>query len=72
SHFCPTCNRIRVAADGRLKPCLHSAEEIMLRGLHGADLEGAIRSAISQKPRKHKLDMGEISASRRNMNAIGG
>ena len=72
SHFCPTCNRIRIAADGRLKPCLHSAEEIMLRGLHGAPLEAAIRSAIARKPRKHKLDMGEISASRRNMNAIGG
>ena len=72
SHFCPTCNRIRVAADGMLKPCLHSAEEINLRGLSGEGLETAIRSAIMKKPQKHKLDMGEISASTRNMNAIGG
>ena len=72
SHFCPTCNRLRVAADGMLKPCLHSAEEINLRGLSGAELESAIRSAISNKPLKHRLDAGEISASRRNMNAIGG
>ena len=72
SHFCPTCNRIRIAADGKLKPCLHSAEEIPLRGLHGAELESAIRSAILRKPLKHKLDSGEISASVRNMNAIGG
>ena len=72
SHFCPTCNRIRVAADGKLKPCLHSAEEINLRGLSGAELEDAIRSAISMKPRKHRLDTGEISDSVRNMNAIGG
>lgn len=72
SHFCPTCNRIRIAADGMLKPCLHSADEINLRGLHGTELEEAIRSAISQKPRKHNLDTGEISASARNMNAIGG
>ena len=72
SHFCPTCNRIRVAADGKLKPCLHSAEEIELRGLQGSELEGVIRSAISKKPQKHKLDAGEISASARNMNAIGG
>ena len=72
SHFCPTCNRIRVASDGMLKPCLHSADEISLRGLHGHDLEDTIRSAISKKPRKHNLDSGEISGSTRNMNAIGG
>ena len=72
SHFCPTCNRIRIAADGKLKPCLHSADEIDLRGLHGAELESVIRYAILGKPKKHKLDLGEISASARNMNAIGG
>ena len=72
SHFCPTCNRIRVAADGKLKPCLHSAEEIDLRGLRGVELENVIRSAILRKPQKHRLDVGEISSSRRNMNAIGG
>jgi len=72
SHFCPTCNRIRVTADGVLKPCLHSAEEINLRGLHGKDLENAVRKAIYEKPRKHELDSGEVSAAARNMNAIGG
>ena len=72
SHFCPTCNRIRIASDGKLKPCLHSSDEINLRGLSGAALENAIRSAISGKPQKHRLDLGEISASARNMNAIGG
>ena len=72
SHFCPTCNRIRVTADGKLKPCLHSAAEIDLRGLHGKALEDVIRMAISQKPQKHMLDTGKISESARNMNAIGG
>jgi len=72
SHFCPTCNRIRVAADGVLKPCLHSADEVNLRGLSGEALESVIRSAILGKPRKHMLDAGEVSASGRNMNAIGG
>jgi len=38
NHFCPTCNKVRVTADGKLKPCLHSAEEIGLRGLHGEEL----------------------------------
>jgi len=72
SHFCPTCNRIRVTADGILKPCLHSAQEINLRGLHGAELEDTIRRAIYDKPGKHYLDDGEHSAATRNMNAIGG
>ena len=72
SHFCPTCNRIRIASDGKLKPCLHSAEEIDLHDLHGPELEDTIRGAISKKPQKHNLDTGEISSSARNMNAIGG
>ena len=72
SHFCPTCNRIRIAADGMLKPCLHSAEEVNLRGLQGAELEDVIRMAILRKPQKHMLDTGAISSSLRNMNAIGG
>jgi len=72
SHFCPTCNRIRVTCDGFLKPCLHSKEEINLRGLSGKELEQVIRSAIYNKPRKHELDSGETSDAARNMNAIGG
>jgi len=72
SHFCPSCNRIRITSDGTLKPCLHSAEEVMLRGLHGTELETAIRNAIFGKPRKHVLDEGDFSAALRNMNAIGG
>jgi len=72
SHFCPTCNRIRVASDGKLKPCLHSSDEIDLRGLLGKALEDTIKRAIFEKPRKHTLDDGEISHSLKNMNQIGG
>jgi len=72
SHFCPTCNRIRVASDGKLKPCLHSADEVDLRGLRGEELEEVIRAAIFGKPLKHHLDSGEASRSARNMNEIGG
>ncbi len=43
SHFCPECNRIRITPDGRLKPCLHSAQEIELRGFHGAELDAKLR-----------------------------
>jgi cyclic pyranopterin phosphate synthase len=70
--FCPSCNRIRVTADGKLKPCLHSAKEIGLRGLHGQKLEETIRSAILSKPQRHYLGGSAPSGSLRNMNSIGG
>jgi len=69
--FCDRCNRIRITADGRLKPCLHSDREIPLRGLSGAELEQAIREAVSTKQESHHLTQRH-SDSRRNMNEIGG
>ena len=69
--FCASCDRIRVTADGKLKPCLHSAEEISLRGAHGAALEAAIRAGAAAKPARHSLTAGG-SASAREMYAIGG
>jgi cyclic pyranopterin phosphate synthase len=71
-HFCPICNRVRVTADGRLKPCLHSDKEVALKGLHGEELELAMRLGIEGKPARHRLDKEKVSASRRGMNAIGG
>ena len=69
--FCDRCNRIRVTADGKLKPCLHSDREIPLRGLSGEALERAIREATAVKPDRHHL-AEHHSDSRRNMNEIGG
>ena len=69
--FCADCNRIRVTADGRLKPCLHSAEEIPLKGLRGEALFRAIQDGILQKPLQHEMErLGSQSA--RPMNRIGG
>jgi len=72
NHFCPTCNKIRVTSDGKLKPCLHSAEEIPLKGLHGEALKEAIRQGILNKPHEHHLSQKRRSDSRRGMSAIGG
>ena len=69
--FCAQCRRIRVTADGKLKGCLHSWEEMPLRGLHGAELEAAIRRGIEQKPQRHHLAERK-SDTPRNMNQIGG
>ena len=72
SHFCPECNRIRVTPDGRLKPCLHSAQEIELRGFHGAELDAKIKEGICAKPMRHHLSAVSPSESLRGMSRIGG
>ena len=69
--FCGDCRRIRVTADGRLKGCLHSREEIPLRGLHGNALTAAIQQGILQKPKGHHLTE-HASDTPRTMNQIGG
>ena len=69
--FCSQCRRIRVTADGKLKGCLHSREEIDLRGLYGWQLQNAIRQGIAQKPERHHLTE-RPSDTPRNMNQIGG
>lgn len=69
--FCDRCNKIRVTADGKLKPCLHSDAEVPLRGLHGEELLSAMRRGVMLKPERHHL--GEHrSATSRLMNEIGG
>lgn len=70
--FCDGCSRIRVTADGRLKPCLHSAAEIPLRGLHGEALLAELRRGIAAKPAYHYMDQDHASQSARDMNEIGG
>jgi cyclic pyranopterin phosphate synthase len=69
--FCPSCNKIRVTADGKLKPCLHSDQEIDLRGLQGKALEEAIKNGILQKPESHRFGTAGASTAR-YMNEIGG
>lgn len=73
NHFCAECNRLRLTADGCLKPCLHSAEEIPVRGLHGDELKKTILTAVSHKPKMHvELSATDRSESQRSMYRIGG
>lgn len=53
-HFCGTCNRIRLTADGQLKVCLFGSTEVSLRdamreGADDADLALIIRAALQKK-----------------------
>lgn len=69
--FCSDCNRIRLTSDGKLKPCLHSKDEINLKGLSGEELEEVFKRGIFDKTEKHHLEEGK-SESARDMNKIGG
>jgi len=44
---CARCNRIRLTADGKLKPCLFSDAEI---AVDPADIAGSLKRAIREKP----------------------
>ena len=72
-HFCLSCNRIRLTCDGKIKPCLHSSEEVVVRGLRGEALAREMKRAIEDKPAQHvKLTYGYVSETNRYMNQIGG
>lgn len=73
NHFCKECNRMRVTFDGKLKPCLHSSDEISIKGLTIEEMEEKYREAIMKKPKEHDtLDHDNLSSANRNMNMIGG
>ncbi len=71
-HFCETCNKLRLTADGKLRPCLGRAGEIdLLAPLRmGADPVGLLRAAIANKPENHEFL--ENYQPGRPMTAIGG
>lgn len=73
AHFCKTCNRIRITADGMIKPCLHREAEYSIRGLTEEQMLQQLRKAISGKPEWHgELSSQSRSHAGRNMNQIGG
>jgi cyclic pyranopterin phosphate synthase len=57
--FCDTCNRLRLTADGYLRPCLHGNVEIDVKGpirreASDADIADLIREAVEKKPKSHQ------------------
>ena len=72
-HFCGSCNRIRLTADGKIKPCLHSAEEYSIKGLDFTEMRSVMERAIQRKPEWHgEMSFKKRSHAGRNMNQIGG
>lgn len=73
AHFCSACNRIRLTADGKLKPCLHSGDEYSLKGLDFDGMKAMLEEVIRNKPAWHgDLDAAHLSQAGRTMNQIGG
>ena len=73
AHFCGECNRIRLTADGKLKPCLHSSDEYSIKGLSPEEMKQVFEKTIWNKPTWHgDLDALNRSKAGRNMNQIGG
>lgn len=73
AHFCAECNRIRLTADGKLKPCLHSIDEYSIKGMDMEHMREQMIRAIMGKHQWHgALDYNNRSHAGRNMNQIGG
>lgn len=72
-HFCKDCNRLRLTADGFLRPCLLQDVEINIRqaARSGAPLMPVIQQALDAKPEGHELGLNHLPESRR-MAQIGG
>ncbi|MCS6777868.1 MAG: GTP 3',8-cyclase MoaA [Chloroherpetonaceae bacterium] len=76
AHNCSRCNRLRLTADGHLRPCLMADGEIDLRtllrsGASDRQIAECFRTAVQHKPAEHRVNEGSLPAGR-NMSQIGG
>jgi cyclic pyranopterin phosphate synthase len=83
-HFCSDCNRLRLTADGKLRPCLFSETEIDLKsamrgGAPDEEIERLLRLSIEIKPKEHDLkghsrplSLATCRPEKRPMSKIGG
>jgi cyclic pyranopterin phosphate synthase len=65
NHFCGECSRLRLTADGKLRPCLFSETEIDLKPALRSDapdyeIERLIRLSIEVKPEGHNINLKEV------------
>ncbi|MBP2663833.1 MAG: moaA 1 [Firmicutes bacterium] len=77
-HFCGVCNRIRLTADGKFKPCLLSNQEIDVKtalrnGASDDEITKLFYHTIAKKPQSHTLtNTDEPTEFFRRMSQIGG
>lgn len=71
-HFCANCNRLRLTADGKIYPCLHSNRSVdiitpLRQGASDEELLDIIKKAVNLKPER-----SDLGAQNHCMNTIGG
>ncbi|MBW7475232.1 GTP 3',8-cyclase MoaA [Paenibacillus oenotherae] len=79
-HFCGSCNRLRLTADGSIKPCLYWSDEYNMRGHLGnpSALAAIFQRALGSKPETHEMARALAGGQRsqaptaRRMSQIGG
>jgi GTP 3',8-cyclase len=76
-HFCDRCNRLRLTAEGGLRSCLLTDQEIDLKSIlrgggSDADIKGAILQATLNKPKGHLLAETGCRNCHGQMSRIGG
>ncbi len=74
--MCVHCNRLRLTADGQLRPCLMADGEVDLRGplragASDAEIADLFRLTVLHKPKEHRLEDG-LAPVGRNMSQLGG
>lgn len=74
--FCDRCNRIRLTADGKCKPCLCYGETLdgkaVIADGNSEQICSFLRKVIDAKPQKHCFDMREKITEKKQMVQIGG
>ena len=76
-HFCDTCNRLRLTADGHLRPCLLSDRQIDLKHVirsacSDAEVADRFLQAVKHKPADHRIRSDDHSGISCQMSSIGG
>jgi len=77
-NFCEQCNRLRLTADGRLRPCLEKnlefdVKDLLRAGGSDEEIRQVFLQAVASKPEHHDLGLkGEDQKGTRNMFQIGG
>ena len=74
--MCLNCNRLRLTADGQLRPCLMADGEADLRtplrsGATDEEIAAVFRLTVLHKPKEHRLEDGKAPTGR-GMSQLGG
>ncbi len=77
NHFCSSCNRLRLTAEGKIRPCLFYETEIDLRaalraGAGDDEIQRLLRLSAEIKPLGHTINKESLLESLKSLSKIGG